>query len=906
MLPTIGFERANQNIREGTTGAIPVRISEAQTSDVTVTIAASAGTATADDWTGGPWTVTIPANQTSATFDLGIPSDDSIEGAETFTLTLATPSGYVPTRNRESLTAQIVDVNVVPSAWPLIPSGLSGGDQFRLVFLGDAQSATDSHIATYDGWLQTDASSSGVSPTPHADIQAYSSTFRMVGSTASVDAAFHTATGIRESNSYSHTAWTTPIYWLNGAKIADDHNDFWDGEWDNQLSNDTRGPDGQAVDGAARTWTGTGTGTSHQNAGAKSAHPLGASGAQVTQGQWGAGNNPINNNLATKTDSRRILGISQIFEVESEPEVSIAADAASVTEGTDAAFTVTVNPAPSAALAVSLSVAQTGSFGVTTGAQTLSIPTSGSAPLNIGTTDDNVDEANGSVTVTVSTGAGYSVSSTNGSATVTIEDDDDPTPVATFASAAYSGGEAAGSRTVNAQVNVSPAAPSGGLSVAYAVNSSSTAGSGDYGSLSGSLNIAQGQTSGNITVTITDDALDEGAETLILDLTDGADYDLGATPQTTITIADDDETAPPPPPPPPATPVASFASASASAAESAGTQNVTVSLNPAPPANITLNYTLSGTATRDADYSISGVTSNSGTASVSGGDTSVNIPVAITDDSADEHSETVILTLTSGTGYDVGGANVHTLTITDNDDAGGGGGGGGGTGGGGGGGDGDGGTGGGDDEASRVTLSVSPNPVVEGEEITVTVGLSRLIASDIDIPLVLTPGDAEAGDYGALASIVIAANDPNGMGVIATMTDEDLDDETFTVALGTLPSGLEAGAQASVEVTITDATGVTSIESLGGEIPKAFALEQNYPNPFNPTTTIEFALDKTQRVTLSVYDLLGQEVQVLVNGVRPAARYRVPFDATDLASGTYLYVLRTEDQVAVKTMALLK
>ncbi len=491
--------------------------------------------------------------------------------------------------------------------------------------------------------------------------------------------------------------------------------------------------------------------------------------------------------------------------------------------------------------------------------------------------------------------------------TATIDVAPDPAPVATFASAAYSGGEAAGSRTVNAQVNVSPAAPSGGLSVAYAVNSSSTAGSSDYASLSGSLNIAQGQTSGNITVTITDDALDEGAETLILDLTDGADYDLGATPQTTITIADDDETAPPPPPPPPATPVASFASASASAAESAGTQNVTVNLNPAPPANITLNYTLSGTATRDADYSISGVTSNSGTANVSGGDTSVNIPVAIADDSADEPSETVILTLTSGTGYDVGGANVHTLTITDNDDAGGGGGGGGGTGGGGGDGDGDGGTGGGDDdEASRVTLSVSPNPVVEGEEITVTVGLSRLVASDIDIPLILTPGDAEAGDYGALASIVIAANDPNGMGVIATMADEDLDDETFTVALGTLPSGLEAGAQASVQVTITDATGVTSIESLGGEIPEAFALEQNYPNPFNPTTTIEFALDKTQRVTLSVYDLLGQEVQVLVNGVRPAARYRVPFDATELASGTYLYVLRTEEQVAVKTMALLK
>ncbi len=353
----------------------------------------------------------------------------------------------------------------------------------------------------------------------------------------------------------------------------------------------------------------------------------------------------------------------------------------------------------------------------------------------------------------------------------------------------------------------------------------------------------------------------------------------------TIDIVDDDGTA---------TPVANFASASASAAESAGTQNATINFSPAPSAAITVNYSLSGAATLGADYTISGVTSSNGTVSVNGGDTSVNIPVAITDDSADEPNETLILTLTNGTGYDVGGANAHTLTIADNDDDGGG------TGGGGGGG----GTGGGDDP-SEVTLSVAPNPVVEGEEITVTVSLSRLVASAVTIPLVLTAETAEAEDYGALASIVVEANQPSGTGAITTTKDDDKDDETFTVALGTLPSGLEAGAPASAQVTITNAI-VTSIESPADEIPTAFALEQNYPNPFNPTTTIAFALDKTQHVTLSVYDLLGQEVQVLVDGVRPAARYRIPFDATDLASGTYLYVLRTEEQVAVKTMALLK
>lgn len=90
------------------------------------------------------------------------------------------------------------------------------------------------------------------------------------------------------------------------------------------------------------------------------------------------------------------------------------------------------------------------------------------------------------------------------------------------------------------------------------------------------------------------------------------------------------------------------------------------------------------------------------------------------------------------------------------------------------------------------------------------------------------------------------------------------------------------------------------------ETPETFALEQNYPNPFNPSTTIAFALDKTQHVLLSVYDLLGQEVRVLLDGVQPAGRYHVPFDAGNLASGTYVYVIQTEEQVVAKTMSLLK
>ena len=107
---------------------------------------------------------------------------------------------------------------------------------------------------------------------------------------------------------------------------------------------------------------------------------------------------------------------------------------------------------------------------------------------------------------------------------------------------------------------------------------------------------------------------------------------------------------------------------------------------------------------------------------------------------------------------------------------------------------------------------------------------------------------------------------------------------------------------------LTSAGGIldTAIEPVSEEIPARFALRQNYPNPFNPSTTIEFQLDRTQAVRLAVFDMLGREVDLIVDDMQPAGHYRVEFDGSALASGTYLYVLQTEAGQAVRTMALLK
>ena len=103
-----------------------------------------------------------------------------------------------------------------------------------------------------------------------------------------------------------------------------------------------------------------------------------------------------------------------------------------------------------------------------------------------------------------------------------------------------------------------------------------------------------------------------------------------------------------------------------------------------------------------------------------------------------------------------------------------------------------------------VSLSASPNPVDEGSPVTVTATLSQALASDVTIPLTLTAGTAEPDDYGTLESIAIDGGSTTGTGDVATTDDADHEDETFTVALGSLPSSVAAGMPSSVEVTISD------------------------------------------------------------------------------------------------------
>jgi predicted GH43/DUF377 family glycosyl hydrolase len=90
-------------------------------------------------------------------------------------------------------------------------------------------------------------------------------------------------------------------------------------------------------------------------------------------------------------------------------------------------------------------------------------------------------------------------------------------------------------------------------------------------------------------------------------------------------------------------------------------------------------------------------------------------------------------------------------------------------------------------------------------------------------------------------------------------------------------------------------------------LPYNFELQQNYPNPFNPSTTITLNLSKPQKIKLTVYDVLGNEIEVLAEGFRKSGTYSVEFFANNLSSGIYFYVLQISPKISItKKMVVMK
>ncbi|MGE5411559.1 MAG: C25 family cysteine peptidase, partial [Clostridiales bacterium] len=140
--------------------------------------------------------------------------------------------------------------------------------------------------------------------------------------------------------------------------------------------------------------------------------------------------------------------------------------------------------------------------------------------------------------------------------------------------------------------------------------------------------------------------------------------------------------------------------------------------------------------------------------------------------------------------------------------------------------------------------------------------------------------------------------------LISEIKKADLSDFYFSSRVQTAENLTNSQSSYSISKNQNSDKSKQSSENSG--IVTEYALSQNYPNPFNPSTTINFDIPNASKVSLKVYDILGKEVAVLVDGYKEMGRYSVQFNASDLPSGMYIYEIRANNFIRSGKMMLLK
>ena len=378
--------------------------------------------------------------------------------------------GYSPVFKIEDDTPSEV---TVAADWALIPSGISAGEKFRLLFVTSTQrdaSATD--IATYNTFVQNRAAAG------HTAIRSHSAEFRVVASTSSVDARDNSAT----------TGTGVPIYWLGGSnsnKVADNYADFYDGNWDSYVNTNENGADTGNGSGAgnATVWTG-----SNNNGTRHSSNPLGATNVQYGQLFLGSTNAPFNRGSIGNSNSRHLYGLSPVFTVAAAPPVGVPeisvelptsegesrsdAGEKKVAEsegGVGIGFPLSANQSLPSALTVCVRVTESGgdrvasgNEGIKTVSLTSSGMTNGSGTHTLTWTNTAADDQDSSVTVEVlapntascsATNGSYTVSSSEGSDKLLIQDDEDTTVELTSTDVTMTEGDASDTATLTVELS---------------------------------------------------------------------------------------------------------------------------------------------------------------------------------------------------------------------------------------------------------------------------------------------------------------------------------------------------------------------------------------------------------------------------------------------------------------------
>ena len=328
-----------------------------------------------------------------------------------------------------------------------------------------------------------------------------------------------------------------------------------------------------------------------------------------------------------------------------------------------------------------------------------------------------------------------------------------------FASSSYTVNELDGTATITVVLDTSSAQT---VTVNYATsNITATAGS-DYVAANGTVTFDPGATTASFIITISDDATQEGAESLNLTLSNPTNAALGLITMATLTIIDDESTN------------VQFTSASYNATEGDGQVNIEVTLSKVAAFPVTVDYTITaGTATAGSDY-----TAANGTLTFAAGETSQTFPITIVDDGADENNETLTMALSNVTPGSVtpGTPVIATLTIADND------------------------------SVPTVAFNSATATVNESDG-TATISVSLSAASNLPVTVNygITAGTATAGsDYTATNGTLTFAAGETSKTFPVTIVADTLDEENETVNLTlSAPNGATLGTAGAI-LTIVD------------------------------------------------------------------------------------------------------
>ncbi len=527
------------------------------------------------------------------------------------------------------------------------------------------------------------------------------------------------------------------------------------------------------------------------------------------------------------------------------------------------------------------------------------------AGIPIVVSDDQEDEKDETIIITITDASGAVVGMSNRHVLTIIDNDEPDMPPSdnpkigskvAFVQESSNADESIGTKEV--RIILPGFDATGDDSPTYSVNytiEGSTAGGEDFEIENlGNISVKDDAQSAIIPIKIVDDIHDEEDEMIFLTLTEiGGGHKCTMVCTHTLTIEDNDM------PIMPKEPEASFSEESSSVDEN--------SLGGLPPiilqvhnqsTRVVIDYSVTGTATEGEDYTIRGIEEGMGTKTISPGlgPQYTYINIKLIDDSLVEEDETIVLTITGVDGANLGTPSSHIITIIDDDEI---------------------------EPPIVITPPVVPViPIKVGfvvDSVSVheafgqdfgayhlTADISPVSDEDFTIGYSLSGTAMEDMDYRIENSGGVEVTAGSSIVYIQIAISDDTEVETEETVIVTLmeSNNYELGWISEHVLTIRDNDQIRT--SVGSEIPLEFSLKQNYPNPFNPSTQIGFSITKTQKVTLKVYDLLGEEVQTLLDGIEHAGRHSVPFNGVGLASGTYVYVLMTEEQKAVKMMTLIK